>query len=83
MNSKQSERLAEIQSRSPSYAAVTRKAYEGNSKAAAVKAKCLDCSGWQRKEITLCPVHTCPLWPYRPYQDESETDEITQEGQSL
>jgi len=31
----------------------------------AIRAKCLDCSGNQPKEVRLCPVTTCALWPYR------------------
>ena len=31
----------------------------------AIRAKCLDCSCYQPKEIRLCPVIKCPLWPYR------------------
>ncbi len=31
----------------------------------AVRAKCLDCSCGQVKEIRECPVTTCALWPYR------------------
>ncbi len=31
----------------------------------AIRAKCLDCSGGQYKEVTLCPVKTCSLYPYR------------------
>ena len=31
----------------------------------AIRAKCLDCSGGQPKEVRLCPVSRCPLWPYR------------------
>ena len=42
-------------------------AYEGNSRAKAVKAKCLDCSLFQREEIKNCTVFGCPLWRYRPY----------------
>ena len=44
------------------------KAVSGKSRAAAVKAKCLDCCCWQRKEVRLCTAVTCPLWKYRPYQ---------------
>ena len=72
MTTQQQERLDQIEKASPVYLAVTRKAYEGNSKAAALKAKCLDCSCWQRVEITNCTVTTCPLWPYRPYQSQEE-----------
>jgi hypothetical protein len=34
----------------------------------AIKAKCLDCSNWQRQEITHCRVLTCPLHAWRPFQ---------------
>jgi hypothetical protein len=44
------------------------RAMSGTSRAAAVKAKCLDCCCWQRKEVRLCTAVTCPLWMYRPYQ---------------
>jgi len=43
-------------------------AISAKSRAAAIKAKCLDCCCWQRVEITNCPVQTCPLYPYRPYR---------------
>lgn len=46
------------------------RAMSGTSRAAAVKAKCLDCCCWQRKEVQLCTASTCPLHPYRPYQKE-------------
>lgn len=44
----------------------------GKSKAAALKAKCQDCTNWQREEITHCPVMTCPCWPYRPYAHDKK-----------
>lgn len=31
----------------------------------AIRAKCLECSSGQFKEIRLCPVKTCPLYEYR------------------
>ena len=31
----------------------------------AIKKHCLDCSGGSPKEVTLCHIVTCPLWPYR------------------
>lgn len=34
----------------------------------AIKAKCLDCSAWQREEVRACQVRACPLWSYRPFQ---------------
>jgi len=31
----------------------------------AMRAKCIDCCDGQVKEIRLCPITECPLWPYR------------------
>lgn len=31
----------------------------------AIRAKCLDCTCQQPKEVRLCPIITCALWPYR------------------
>lgn len=31
----------------------------------AIRAKCLDCSCQQPREVRLCTVKKCPLWPYR------------------
>ena len=31
----------------------------------AIRAKCLDCSCNQTKEVTECPVKNCSLYPYR------------------
>lgn len=46
------------------------RAYSGKSKAAGVKAFCLECVCYQSKEVKLCPATACPLWRYRPYQDK-------------
>ena len=31
----------------------------------AIKQKCLDCSGWSRQEVELCPLTECALYPFR------------------
>ena len=31
----------------------------------AIKAHCLDCSCWSKKEVQLCVISDCPLYPYR------------------
>lgn len=31
----------------------------------AIRAKCLDCTCGSAQEVTLCPIHDCPLYPYR------------------
>jgi len=48
------------------------KAIEGRSRTAAIRAKCLDCTNWQRVEIADCLVETCPLFPYRPYRSSKK-----------
>lgn len=31
----------------------------------AIRAKCIDCCCGMTKEVKLCPITTCPLYPYR------------------
>jgi len=31
----------------------------------AIRTKCLDCSAGSAKEVTLCPITRCPLYPFR------------------
>ena len=31
----------------------------------AIRAKCIDCSGNQIKEVKTCPVTSCALWSFR------------------
>lgn len=38
---------------------------EGSGLLAAIRAKCLDCSGNMRREVERCRVKDCPLYPYR------------------
>lgn len=45
-----------------------RKAMSGMSKAAALKAFCLECTNWEREEVRKCTSPACPLYPYRPYK---------------
>ena len=65
MNNQQKQWLAKIR---PVYQANYKTALSGKSRAAAIKAKCLDCMGWQRVEVASCPIETCALWLYRPYR---------------
>ena len=37
----------------------------------AIRFKCLDCTNWQPKEVKLCKVPDCPLFPYRLYGTDS------------
>ncbi|WP_162910905.1 hypothetical protein [Azohydromonas sediminis] len=36
-----------------------------------IKAKCLDCSNFQRDEVASCRAVACPLWALRPYQAQT------------
>jgi len=58
---------------SPMYRSTYVKAYEGNSRAAAIRAFCLYCTGDQRNEIGDCTSYACPLREYRPYQEGDAT----------
>jgi len=31
----------------------------------AIRAKCRECSCFQKEDVIHCPVKTCALWPYR------------------
>ena len=42
--------------------------FEKGSSKAAIKLKCLECSGYQPVEIKLCTCVGCPLYPIRPFQ---------------
>ena len=45
----------------------------------AIRKNCLDCTCYQPKEIRLCPIVNCPLYPYRmgrrPDQDTLDSME--------
>jgi len=38
----------------------------------AIRAKCIDCSCWQRDEVEKCMAVTCPLYDFRPYQEKDK-----------
>lgn len=52
----------------PSAIAIFRRSYAGLSKAAAIKAKCLECSNLQKAEVRDCTISGCSLWQFRPYR---------------
>lgn len=57
------------------------KARKGNTRSL-IALKCGDCSCWQRAEIALCTVTTCPLFPLRPYKARDGEDAAGREGQA-
>jgi hypothetical protein len=40
----------------------------------AIKQKCLDCCCFQRKEVDLCGIETCPLYAYKPVYDKKPSE---------
>jgi hypothetical protein len=48
---------------------IYKKAVQGNSLRACINSQCLECTGWHRKEITLCTCLACPLYTVRPHQE--------------
>jgi len=50
------------------YRATYLKAIQGKSPRAGIKAKCQNCTNFQRNVIKHCTDPTCSLLPYRPYQ---------------
>lgn len=56
------------------------KAYRGTaSPRSAIKAMCLQCVGYVRRDVTECSAEACPLWGYRPYQKGDEDEEDSSE----
>ena len=39
--------------------------HEPMSPLQAIRARCLDCCGYQEGEVALCPAVECPSWPFR------------------
>lgn len=38
----------------------------------AIRAYCLQCSNHSKKEVALCPMNKCPLYPFRLKPDQEE-----------
>ena len=38
-----------------------------------IRARCMDCCGYQPDEVKLCPAEDCPLWPFRLGKDPYKT----------
>jgi len=45
------------------------RALSGKSPRAAIKAMCMECVQWVRKDVAECGSPACPLYPYRPFQE--------------
>jgi hypothetical protein len=74
----QKEQIAERLKQMPKlYRAIYKKAMAGKSRKAAMHSFCLECCGWQIKEVYLCTDEGCSLYPYRP---ESRTPQVAPES---
>jgi hypothetical protein len=51
------------------------RAFGGRSRAAGIKAFCLACVGYVRRDVSECTALGCPLHAYRPFQEEEEGEE--------
>ena len=60
-------RIAEHRAQIPKlYRGIYDKAVTGKSRKAAMHVFCLECCGWQIKEVHACSDTGCSLYPYRP-----------------
>ena len=60
-------KIAERRAQIPkAYQGIYERAMAGNSRKAATHAFCLECCGYQIKEVFACTDLACPLYPYRP-----------------
>ena len=79
MTKKREEKIAERLEQMPrKYRATYRRAIQGRSLRACINSQCLECFGWQSREVALCTDLGCPLYAVRPYQDEAGTGHIGQ-----
>lgn len=74
--------IEELKELFPSGVATFEKAMSGTSQTSGVKAKCQQCSGYSRTDVTYCLVTTCPLLPYRPYQKKGSEPETTEDDEA-
>lgn len=54
------------------YSALYRQAWDRKSRAAAMKAFCLECVGYRRAEVARCTSCACPLWEWRAFRADDE-----------
>jgi hypothetical protein len=52
-----------------------KKAVEHKSMRSALNSQCLECCGYQRKEVSVCSDLGCPIYSYRPFQKRTVNDD--------
>ena len=45
----------------------------------AIREKCLDCSNGSYKEVELCPIDYCPIYPFRFGKNPNMRRELTED----
>lgn len=82
MSSERETQIAKRRAEMPcAYRACYDKAVSGKSRKAAMRAFCLECCGYEIREVFLCTDLGCPLYPYRPRSRVSQgTSESVLEG---
>lgn len=43
------------------------------TRAQAIREFCIECMGYEVREVNKCPAEPCPLWPYRKGKGKDET----------
>jgi len=76
---KQKQTVKRVSEYAPSRVKVFLMAYKGVSKAAALKAKCLECCNLETSAISECKIEGCPLWKIRPYRNRKNDAENSAE----
>ena len=64
-------KLQDVAQESPRHVETFRKAFEGKSLRAAINAHCVECVGYDAREIRGCTVRGCPLYEVRPHREAS------------
>ena len=68
MSPDREQKISERQAQIPKlYRALYDRAVAGKSRKAAMHSFCIECCGYQIKEVYLCSDLGCSLYPYRPY----------------
>ena len=73
MTDKRAKQITERLSQIPrAYRGIYERAVAGKSRKAAMHSFCLECCGWQIKEVFLCTDLGCSLYSYRPHARSSQ-----------
>ena len=63
-------KVAMLRAGHPTLVSVFSRAFSGKSAKAGIKAFCIECFGYQPREVNGCTSTDCPLYYYRPYRNK-------------